>query len=194
MVQLSHPYMTTGKTIALTRWTFVCCVLVAQSCPTLWDPVDCRRLCPWDSPGKTTGVGCQGHSIICSSCLPGHRLHLVLPSLPNIDLQCCLFKAHDSLGALNKNGRNNFFKKSYCYFWLPCFFVVSWPFSGHGARDSHCGSFPCFKAQALEHGLSSRDTWAQLLSSMWDLPGPEIEPMSPSLPGRILTTGPPGKY
>ena len=24
MVQLLHPYMTTGKTIALTRWTFVC--------------------------------------------------------------------------------------------------------------------------------------------------------------------------
>ena len=23
MVKLSHPYMTTGKTIALTRWTFV---------------------------------------------------------------------------------------------------------------------------------------------------------------------------
>ena len=23
MVQLLHPYMTTGKTIALTRWTFV---------------------------------------------------------------------------------------------------------------------------------------------------------------------------
>ena len=23
MVQLSHPYMTTGKTISLTRWTFV---------------------------------------------------------------------------------------------------------------------------------------------------------------------------
>ena len=23
MVQLSHPYITTGKTIALTRWTFV---------------------------------------------------------------------------------------------------------------------------------------------------------------------------
>ena len=28
MVQLSHPYMTTGKTIALTRWTFVGKVLV----------------------------------------------------------------------------------------------------------------------------------------------------------------------
>ena len=27
MVQLSHPYMTTGKPIALTRWTFVCKVM-----------------------------------------------------------------------------------------------------------------------------------------------------------------------
>ena len=26
-VQLSHPYMATGKTIALTRWTFVCKVM-----------------------------------------------------------------------------------------------------------------------------------------------------------------------
>ena len=29
----------------------------AQSCPTLWDPT--RLLCPWDSPGKSTGVGCH---------------------------------------------------------------------------------------------------------------------------------------
>ena len=36
IVQLSHPYMTTGKTTALTRRTFV-----AQSCPTLCNPVDC---------------------------------------------------------------------------------------------------------------------------------------------------------
>ena len=28
MVQLSHPYMTTGKTIDLTRWTFVVCFLI----------------------------------------------------------------------------------------------------------------------------------------------------------------------
>ena len=27
MIQLSHPYTTTGKTIALTRWTFVCKVM-----------------------------------------------------------------------------------------------------------------------------------------------------------------------
>ena len=29
MVQLSHPYMTTGKMIALTRWTFVCKLMSA---------------------------------------------------------------------------------------------------------------------------------------------------------------------
>ncbi|KAM7238053.1 hypothetical protein CapIbe_011011 [Capra ibex] len=34
---------------------------------------------------------------------------------------------------------------------------------------------------------------AQLLLGMWDLPRPGIEPMSPALVGRFLTTGPPGK-
>ena len=40
-VQLSHPYMTTGKTIALTRQTFVGKVISAQLCPTLLDPMGC---------------------------------------------------------------------------------------------------------------------------------------------------------
>ena len=30
IVQLSHPYMTTGKTIALTRWTFFICYLKTE--------------------------------------------------------------------------------------------------------------------------------------------------------------------
>ena len=39
-------------------------VLVAQSFLTLCDPMDlmeppARLLCPWDSPGKNTGVGCH---------------------------------------------------------------------------------------------------------------------------------------
>ena len=33
--QLSHPYMTTGKTIALTRWTFVDCL---KACNSLFSP------------------------------------------------------------------------------------------------------------------------------------------------------------
>ena len=32
---------------------------VAQSCPTLWDPMDPRLLCPWDFLGKSTRVGCH---------------------------------------------------------------------------------------------------------------------------------------
>ena len=52
IVQLSHPYMTTGKTIALTRQTFVGKVIYLlfnmlyaaakslQSCPTLYNPID----------------------------------------------------------------------------------------------------------------------------------------------------------
>ena len=30
---------------------------VAQSCPTLRDPLDYQALCPWGFPGKSTGVG-----------------------------------------------------------------------------------------------------------------------------------------
>ena len=33
-----------------------------QSCPTLYDPIDGTPPgypCPWDSPGKNTGVGCH---------------------------------------------------------------------------------------------------------------------------------------
>ena len=32
---------------------------VAQSCPTVWDPMDTRLLRPWDFLGKSTGVGCH---------------------------------------------------------------------------------------------------------------------------------------
>ena len=48
MVQLSHPHMTTGKTIALTRWTFVGKVMSllfnrtnAEAKPIFW-PLDAK--------------------------------------------------------------------------------------------------------------------------------------------------------
>ena len=82
-----------------------------------------------------------------------------------------------------------------------------------GARASHCGGFSCCRAQApgarasvvvacglsscglraLEHRLSSCGARAQLLRSMWDLPGPGLEPVSPALAGGFLTTVSPGK-
>ena len=43
------------------------------------------------------------------------------------------------------------------------------------------------------HGLSSCGTQAELLCSMWNLPRPGIEPVSPPLAGRLLSTEPPEK-
>ena len=42
--------------------------------------------------------------------------------------------------------------------------------------------------------FSSCGTQALLLHGMWDLPGLGIEPVSPALAGRFLTTAPPGKF
>ena len=41
--------------------------------------------------------------------------------------------------------------------------------------------------------LSNCGSQAQLLRGMWDLPRPGLEPVSPALAGRFLTTAPPGK-
>ena len=81
------------------------------------------------------------------------------------------------------------------------------------ARASHCSGFSCSGAwalgtpalvvaarglsscgqRALERRLSSCGTRAQLLHSMWDLPGPGLKPVSNALAGGFLTTVPPGK-
>ena len=50
----------------------------------------------------------------------------------------------------------------------------------------------------VEHRLQARrlsncGSRAQLLHGMWDLPKPGLEPVSPALAGRFLTTAPPGK-
>ena len=41
--------------------------------------------------------------------------------------------------------------------------------------------------------LSNYGSQAQLLHSMWDLPRPGLETVSPALAGRLSTTVPPGK-
>ena len=57
--------------------------------------------------------------------------------------------------------------------------------AAHGL--SRCGS------QALEHRLSGCGAQAYLLCGLRDLPGSGIEPVSPALAGRFLTTEPPRK-
>ena len=48
--------------------------------------------------------------------------------------------------------------------------------------------------RTLEHRLRSCGTRAQLLHSMWDLPGTGIKPVSPALAGRFFTTESPRKF
>ena len=115
-----------------------------------------------------------------------------------------------------------FLMNLFIYFWLCWVFVAARAFlqlqrAGAtlccGARASHCGGFSCCRAwalgaqasvvvarrlsscgsRALERRVSSCGAQAQLLRGMWDLPGPGLEPVSPALAGRFLTTAPPGK-
>ena len=48
-------------------------------------------------------------------------------------------------------------------------------------------------APTLGHRHSSYGAGTSLPLSTWDLPGPGIEPVSPALTVRFLTTEPPGK-
>ena len=52
------------------------CAKSLQSCPTLCDPMDCSPLCPWDSPGKNTGVGSHAllQGIFQTQGLNPHRM------------------------------------------------------------------------------------------------------------------------
>ena len=70
-----------------------------------------------------------------------------------------------------------------------------------GAWAFCCSGFCCCRAWALgawasvvvAHGLSSCGLWGQLLCGTQALPGPGIEPVTPALAGRFLTTVPPRK-
>ena len=76
----------------------------------------------------------------------------------------------------------------------PAFVLAGRSYSSYSARPSHrSSSSPC-GAQALGcTGFSSCSSWDLLLCCMWNLPEAGIEPVSPALAGRFLTTGPPGK-
>ena len=80
-----------------------------------------------------------------------------------------------------------------------------------GVQASHYGGFSCCGAwalgtrasvvaahglsscglRALDRRLSSCGAQASLLHGMWDLPRAGIEPVSPALAGRFLTSEPP---
>ena len=62
------------------------------------------------------------------------------------------------------------------------------------STGSRCVGFSSCGARVLECRLSSCAARTQLLRGMWDLPGPGLEPLSPALAGRFLTTVSPWKF
>ena len=53
---------------------------------------------------------------------------------------------------------------------------------------SSCSCFSCCRAGTLACGLSSGGVQTLLPHGMWDLPGSGVEPVSPALASRFLTT------
>ena len=102
-----------------------------------------------------------------------------------------------------------FFFNKFIYFWLCWVFVSVRGLSPVAVSGGHSSSRrPLFIAArgpltiaaslVAEHRLQTRrlsncGSRAQLLRSMWDLPRPGLEPMSPALAGGFSTTAPPGK-
>ena len=101
---------------------------------------------------------------------------------------------------------------SYYFFFFNLFIYLFMAVLGHrfcARAFSSCGEWgPLFIAVrgpltiaaslVAEHRLQMRrlsncGSRAQLLRSMWDLPRPGLEPVSPALAGRFSTTVPPGK-
>ena len=98
--------------------------------------------------------------------------------------------------------RQYFFLKLFIYLFLTvlslhCFV---WAFSTCRARATLCLWFTdssrwLLLCRVLEDiGFSTCGAQVQLLSSLWDLPEPGIELVSPAFQGRFLTTWPPGKH
>ena len=87
------------------------------------------------------------------------------------------------------------------HFQLCWVFIAAWAAPPAGVTEAVAGfiagaslaagrGLPCLGAR--EHRLSW-GTEAYLPPGTWDLPRPGIEPMSPALAGRFLSTMPPGK-
>ena len=76
-----------------------------QLCPSLWDPMDCGPpgSCPWDPPGKNTGVGChvqlqrifltqESKFVSCDSCwATGEALEKYSTVIANYNHQSILY-------------------------------------------------------------------------------------------------------
>ena len=79
---------------------------------------------------------------------------------------------------------------SSCGKWGPLFIAVRGPLT---VAASLVAASLVAEHRLQTRRLSNCGSRAQPLRSMWDLPRPGLEPVSPALAGRFSTTAPPGK-
>ena len=137
-----------------------------------------RFFCLWGSPGKNTRVDChfllQGIFLnqglkLCLLCL----LRWQTDSLPRSPLGSPLLLTLP-------------FYLFILFLAALCLHCPACASSSCGAQVSHCGGFSGCRVRAL-------GSQAWLPPGTWTLPGTGLEPVSPGLAGRLLSTAPLGK-
>jgi len=123
-----------------------------------------RLLCPWDSPGKNTGVGCH--------FLLHFKYYLVIILTFSLSLLMCIYLAVSSLVCGTQD--------PHCVTWDLSLRCTDSLVVEHGLQSAQA-------SLAGAHGLSYSGACGILV------PRPGIKPVSPALQGGFLTTGPPGK-
>jgi len=124
-------------------------VLVAQSCLTLCNPMDCRHLCPGNSPGKNIGVGwhflfqgiflAQGSSPV-PPALAGRFFTIAPPRKPNYYLTYLLLqkRKQNTLGAFWGSGRQHILLQ--------------------GMEERLCSHFICFRLKSMLYFIHSENS------------------------------------
>ena len=92
--------------------------------------------------------------------------------------------------------------KKVIYFWRHWVFIamcghsLMWCVGGYSSLCCAGFSLQCllllWSTGSRAYGLDSCGTWVYLVHGVWNPPGPGMEPVSPALQGRFLTTVPPG--
>ena len=176
---------------------------------TLWTQPT-RLLCPWNSPGKDSGVGIhsllwgifptQGPNLGLLHCrqLLYHLSHQVSPIL-------IIYSAHITYLVVSNSLWPHGLQPTrlLCPWNFPsrntgveCHFILQGIFLTQGLKPYlfHLHHWQVDSLLLVWSGEpNSCSTWTQLLCGMWDLPEPGIKPVSPALVSGFLTTEPPEK-
>ena len=201
MVQLSQPWVTTGKTIALTIWTFVLRVMsllfnTLSRFVTAFLPRSNHPLISWLQSPSAVILEPNKKISVTASIFSSSICHAVMEA----DIMILVFLLY-SLKLAHSSSSFTLIKRLFSSSSLSAFRMVSSAclrllitascgeqqlFSSCVAWASHFGGFSCCRAWAL--GMQAQQLWHTGLVALQHVPSSwtGIEPVSPALAGRLL--------